>query len=187
MTMRRRRTALSDRNPRPDISNCLLAEQLLRKVENSVATKRVNVWGGSASVGYAEKPTVSYAPLQGDRFVKQVMAPIGPETLGVMYLLSQGVETPAEDAEAGRITITRDKNGRVFDWSEVPGGFFAVHSDGSPAAGRYASVRYRGHTFHIDDGDLDTKSTFSLLTQLFALQAGEIKMSGPALTLPVGQ
>jgi len=267
-----------------------------------------NVWGGSAAVGYAEKPTVSYSPLQGDRFVKQVMAPIGVDTLmllyqtgwsiervfrmcvqrvngvryapgasgptpayapehktflrvckllrvlqrddalgilgdkkaglllgvshsareseevkelckilglekpyaneelqkrhdadfyllnietrslmGVMYLLAQGVQTPAKDASLGRVTVTKNKDGSVFDWGEVLGGFFSAPCDGSPVAGRYVAVNYRGHTFYIDDADLETKSTFSLLTQVFALQAGEIKLSGPALTLPVGQ
>ncbi len=49
-----------------------------------------------------------------------------------------------------------------------------------------AAVKYRSSWFYIDDSDLTAKSTFALLMQLFALQAGEIKSTGPILTLPVG-
>ena len=48
-------------------------------------------------------------------------------------------------------------------------------------------LKYRNHWFYIDDSDLTSKSTFSLLMQLFALQAGEIKASGPVFTLPVNR
>jgi hypothetical protein len=50
----------------------------------------------------------------------------------------------------------------------------------------YVAVRYRGNWFSIDDSDLASKSTFSLLMQLLALQAGEIRSTAPVLTLPVG-
>jgi len=58
-------------------------------------------------------------------------------------------------------------------------------SNGRPAAGS-VSVEYRGHWFYIDDSDLSSKSTFSLLGQLFALQAGGGKAISPVLTLPIG-
>ena len=38
-------------------------------------------YGGSLGLGYAEKPTVSFTPLQGDKFVTQVLSPIEPATL----------------------------------------------------------------------------------------------------------
>lgn len=38
----------------------------------------------------------------------------------------------------------------------------------------------------IDDSDLDSKSTFTLLAQLLELQSGDVKAAGPLLTLPVG-
>jgi len=47
-------------------------------------------------------------------------------------------------------------------------------------------VRYRDHWFYIPDEDLASKSTFSLLAQLFALQAGSGDGLRPVLTLPVG-
>jgi len=48
-------------------------------------------------------------------------------------------------------------------------------------------VRYRGTWFYIDDADLNSKSTFGLLSYLFYLQAGDIKTFTPALTLPLGR
>jgi len=46
-------------------------------------------------------------------------------------------------------------------------------------------VRHRGWWFYIEDTDLNTKSTFLLLVQLFNLQAGQITTIAPALTIPV--
>jgi len=41
-------------------------------------------------------------------------------------------------------------------------------------------------TVDIDDSDLGSKSTFSLLTQIYALQSGAIKSTDPVLTIGVG-
>jgi hypothetical protein len=48
-------------------------------------------------------------------------------------------------------------------------------------------TRYRGSWFYIDDSDLDSKSTFTLLGQLTNLQAGDLPSTAPLLTLPVGR
>ncbi len=47
------------------------------------------------------------------------------------------------------------------------------------------AVPYRGVWFCIADTDIDSKATFSLLMQLFALSAGETPSTAPMLTLPV--
>jgi hypothetical protein len=49
------------------------------------------------------------------------------------------------------------------------------------------SVSHRGSWFFIDDADLSSKATFSLLTHLLALQSGEVQRLVPLLTLPVGR
>ena len=51
----------------------------------------------------------------------------------------------------------------------------------------YVAIYYRSNWFYIDDSDLTSKSTFSLLMQLFALQAGEVKSTVPILTLPLSR
>ena len=50
----------------------------------------------------------------------------------------------------------------------------------------YVSVQYRGRWYAIYDNDLSSKTTFALLSQLFAMQSGNIRSAGPVLTLPVG-
>jgi hypothetical protein len=104
----------------------------------------------------------------------------------VLSLLSQGVQVPVEDEAAGRVTVTRHANGELFDWAELTGDLLRVRS--SPTEPANAAVRtfYRGSWFYIDDADLESKSTFSLLGQLSNLQAGEVPSTAPLLTLPVG-
>lgn len=105
--------------------------------------------------------------------------------MAVLFYVSQGVHVPERDVEAGRVTVTRDEDGNVFDWSELTGGLLEVHSSSEAPENAAVSVYYRDAWFWIDDSDLESKSTFALLQQLFALQAGEIQSAGPILTLDV--
>lgn len=107
--------------------------------------------------------------------------------LGIMYYLSQSVEVPARDRHAGKVTVTRDASGHPFDWLKVTRHLFAVHSAPGKPTDAAVATHYRGSWFYIDDRDLETKSTFTLLAQLFSLQAGKGESAGPVLTLPVGQ
>ena len=61
-----------------------------------------------------------------------------------------------------------------------------VHSSASRPKNAYIAVPYRGAWFYIADNDLNSKSTYALMTLLFALQSGERKTTAPALTLPIG-
>lgn len=107
--------------------------------------------------------------------------------LGIMYYLSQGIEIPVRHQEQGIVTITHDASGRVFDWDNITGDLFKIRSaDGRPSSAIIA-VKHRGTWFYIDDADLSSKSTFSLLAQIFSLQAGGGTGGGLLLTLPVGQ
>lgn len=105
--------------------------------------------------------------------------------LSMLYFLSQGVNAPARDEENGRVTVTFDENGNYFDWSEVLGGIMTIQSrpmcikNCTKPCGKV--ICYRGAYFYIDDRDLDSKATFSLLSQLMALQ-GSCPML-PALTI----
>lgn len=104
----------------------------------------------------------------------------------IMFYLSQNVEVPQEHIEQGLVTVTKTMQNTVFNWRDTPGGqFFQVKmSDGDPDDA-FLKVPYRGYWFYIADNDLNSKSTFLLLNQLFDLQAGQTKYSGPTLTLPV--
>jgi len=105
---------------------------------------------------------------------------------GVMYFLSQSVQIPEEDIAAGRVTVTRDNAGEVFDWQQVTDGVMRIKSSAQPPVNAAVAVNYRNSWFYIDDSDLDSKSTFVLLGQVYQLQSGEAKTVAPVLTLPVG-
>ena len=106
--------------------------------------------------------------------------------MACLFYVSQSVEAPAEDEKAGRVTVSCDEQGNRFDWQQVTGELMHIHSSKQEPKNAYVALRYRENWFYIDDSDLTSKSTFSLLMQLFALQAGEIKSTTPVLTLPVG-
>jgi len=106
--------------------------------------------------------------------------------LGMMYYLSHAVEAPKEDRALGKVTQTRYSSGEPFDWADVTGDIFKIHSQSSRPGQAAVSVYYRDSWFFIDDSDLQSKSTFSLLAQIFSLQSGNAKDKGPLLTLPLG-
>lgn len=45
-----------------------------------------------AEVSYADKPTITYTPLQGDKFVSQIMSPLKPEAVALLYHSGWSVE-----------------------------------------------------------------------------------------------
>ena len=72
-----------------------------------------------------------------------------------------------------------------FPLSPFPSGWFRVASSDKVPNDAFVRVEYRGAWFYIEDSDLNTKSTFNLLDQLFQLQSGSIRRAGPVLTLPL--
>jgi len=103
----------------------------------------------------------------------------------IMFFLSQNVAVPDSHVAKGLVTVTTGPNGDVFDWDRVVGDFIKVHCSPTPPSSAYTAINYRGHWFYIRDDDLNSKSTFMLLTQLFNLQAGQTKVQAPTLTIPV--
>jgi len=106
--------------------------------------------------------------------------------LGMMYYLSHAVETPEEDRASGKVTLTYLPSGKPFNWADVAGDILQIHSQTYRPVEAAISVYYRDTWFYIDDSDLQSKSTFSLLAQIFSLQSGNAKSMGPLLTLPLG-
>ena len=91
--------------------------------------------------------------------------------LGVMFYLSQAVEVPRKDIEEGRVAVTKTDRGEVFNWVGITGGLLRIHNSPKQPEDVGLLVFYRNHWFFIKDSDLISKSTFSLLAQLYALQA----------------
>lgn len=106
--------------------------------------------------------------------------------LGAMFFLSQGIETPKAHAEANLVTTTLNADGSPFDWQQVVGDLMMVHAKRTYPRHAAVAVQHRGYWFYIKDDDLNSKSTFALLGQIFALRAGAAKGVAPTLTLNVG-
>ena len=106
--------------------------------------------------------------------------------MSIFFYLSHNVDTPKTHKVAGLVTVTRNKDGSEFVWSNTAGGkLFHIRQSEKQPDMAFVAVPYRGQWFYLPDNDLESKSTFMLLTQLFRLQAGAAKSVGPTLTLPV--
>jgi len=106
--------------------------------------------------------------------------------MSIFFYLSHNVDTPSIHKSAGLVTVTRNQNGSEFDWSKTAGGrLFHIRQSKRQPDMAFVSIPYRGQWFYLADNDLESKSTFMLLSQLFRLQAGAAKAAGPTLTLPV--
>lgn len=108
----------------------------------------------------------------------------GRSLLGVMTFLAQHVNVPQEHVDRGLVRVTLGPEGKPFDWRRLSRGLFRVHSDSSEPDRAYVKVQYRDHWFWIDDADIEAKGTYTLLTQLFSLQAATGKIQPPVITIP---
>ena len=104
---------------------------------------------------------------------------------GIQFFLSHGIIVPEEHLEEGLVQITKNPDGTEFNWSEITGELITIYSSKNEPDQNSAKVFYRDYWFYIKDSDITSKYTFMLLNQIESLQSGEIKESGPTLTLPV--
>lgn len=104
--------------------------------------------------------------------------------LEVLYFVSQGVSIPPEHYEKGLVTVTRNCDGSFFDWSEVTGDLLTVCVSKHKPHDASTAVQYRGYWYYIQDSDLQSKSTFSLLIQMYnmAVRSGAVGVV-PQLTI----
>jgi hypothetical protein len=115
------------------------------------------------------------------------IAIVGRSLLGVMFFLSNAVDVPPSHKERGLVIVTKGAQGEEFDWHTLTDSLLRVRSAAEPPPAAFVRVKYRDHWFYIDDADLNSKTTFQLLTYLFSLQAAGQKGPSPLLTLPVGR
>lgn len=114
------------------------------------------------------------------------LIPLVPRSLlAGMYYTSQGVEPPEQDVRRGRVTRTLDNGKQPFNWRRVTGKIMRIRSARLPPTGTYVAVQYRDRWWYIDDNDLDSKSTFSFLSQALELLSSDVKANAPVLTLPI--
>lgn len=106
--------------------------------------------------------------------------------MGILFFLSQAVDIPPSDAAREVAAVTHDVAGHPFDWSNATAGTLHVHASDTAPAPETTRTFYRGHWFYIADTDLESKSTLTLLSQLFSIQSGAASTFAPVLTLPTG-
>jgi hypothetical protein len=106
--------------------------------------------------------------------------------LGTMFFLSQAVDVPDADLAAGLVPRSTMADGSPVDWGKVTGEIFRVRVSETRPPRSFVSVRYRGHWFYVDDADLESKTTFDLLTHLVSLQSVPPRGSSPLVTVPLG-
>ncbi len=107
--------------------------------------------------------------------------------MGLLYYLSQSVEVPEDDVRRGKLTTTKYADGSPFYWSDLFSNLFQIKSSSEKPSDAFVSIKYRGSWFYIDDTDVESKRTYALFSQIFAIQAGKIKAERPTLTLPIGR
>ena len=105
-----------------------------------------------------------------------------------LFYVSHGVEVPPDHRSRGVARVTLDEAGQPFDWRRVMSGFFDVRSapGGERPAGAHVAVQYKDYWFYIDETDLETKATFTLLMELARLNLSDKVGTKPLLTLPLG-
>lgn len=109
----------------------------------------------------------------------------GRSLLSVLFYLSQSVEPSSVDETVGRVTVTKNADGTRFDWNSMLGKVMRIHSSSTEPEGSFVKIFYRERWFYILDSDLETKTTFNLLSYLFNLQAANKADAEPVLTYPV--
>ncbi|MEM6927173.1 MAG: hypothetical protein AAF602_09605, partial [Myxococcota bacterium] len=93
--------------------------------------------------------------------------------LGTLFYASLGIEVAADDVRAPAVEVQRPP-------------YLKVQSGPAAPSRAYVRVAYRGDWYWIDDADLATKRTFSLLSLLFSLMSAPDAAVTPVITVPAG-
>jgi len=102
--------------------------------------------------------------------------------LATMLFLSKGVDVPKEDLIEGR-TLSVSTELANPEVSLVP---LHVLTSRTPPEQAFVAIPYKGNWFYVDDSDVQSIRTFTLLMFLFELQAPAGGGNAPVLTLPTG-
>jgi hypothetical protein len=106
----------------------------------------------------------------------------GRSMFEILQVASKEVRVPVDDVRMGKASANRPQ-----DQTSATGasGWLVIKSSDSRPSGSSLSIKYKGHWFYIDDTDLRSRETFSMLTALFAVVGGTVPGAHPVLTLPV--
>ncbi|MDP3705598.1 MAG: hypothetical protein Q8R24_06770 [Legionellaceae bacterium] len=153
----------------PDKLHTPEAKQLLAYLKKNPNSKDVTFVARNLLSKLKGKGGNSYSPIM----TRSVM--------GMLIYLSRGVQVPQEDIVNHRVETHRLADGTLFDWTEVTRGMICVKSSKTHPLHAVVAVHYRNRWFYIDDNDVDSKQTFALLEEIFALRAGTVQNVQPPL------
>jgi hypothetical protein len=105
--------------------------------------------------------------------------------LDMMTFLSKGVCVPPEHIDSRVAPMTVGPDGALFDWRRVTRDILAIGSQKHRPKTADVAVQYRGYWYYIDESDVRSRTTLTLLELLLELQEVETTSKGPLLTLPL--
>jgi len=95
--------------------------------------------------------------------------------LDILRFAAASVDVPEGEITSGRV---RKRSVELFEYLDV-------RTSKSEPRSAWLKVQYRGTWYYIPATDLGSRTTFTLLTALFASVVGEVPGAKPVLTLPV--
>ena len=106
--------------------------------------------------------------------------------LASMFYLGQSIEFPPDLINSGVVNVSYDQQGEPFDWGPVFDGLMSIKVSRNKPKNSFVAVDYKGLWYFVDNTDIASKETLSMLSMLIALKAGGKVKADPILTLPVG-
>ena len=100
----------------------------------------------------------------------------------ILQVASKEVQVPARDIELGKSSANHPQDLQSSTGAE---NWLVIKSSDSKPSDSSLSIQYKGHWFYIENTDLQSRETFSMLTALFAVVGGTVPGAHPVLTLPV--
>ncbi len=137
------------------------------------------------SLGYSETPTITYIPLQGPKFVRQIMTPVSAEIVGLILETGWSCEVVLrlEVERNGEVHFIAGSEGQSFDWEEMYKDLLTIHWSPSRPEKAAIVVNYQNIWYYVNKNDVASKQTFVLLAQLTKMLSGLGSGNAPALTL----
>jgi hypothetical protein len=105
--------------------------------------------------------------------------------MGIMEFLAKGIEVPPEHLAAGVVEdFGFPANAKGSARASIP---FRIRSSQKRPDNLFVAVRYQGYWFYIENTDIESKQTLSVIMTLYRLQAPTPAGAAPVLTLPAGR
>jgi hypothetical protein len=97
----------------------------------------------------------------------------------IMLHLGFGIDLPAEDVASGRVLAGKRQAGEAEGERLVH-----IKSGAEAPADTYATVKYKGNWYWIDENDVESKRSFTFLMILFSLAETGQGVAAPVVTVP---